>query len=103
MKTVNDNPIVEINGQLIVVAPHTHMTTEQVRAMQDEIVDKELWTTMPWGDPERGGMIVMLSDISTTELEVVLLTHSQLSVRRKAIVLELLKRRYRSEGEDAET
>lgn len=103
MKTVNDYPIVEINGQLIAIVAHTYMTTEQVRAMQDEIVDKELWKTMPWGDPERGGMIVMLSDISTTELEVVLLTHSQLSVRRKAIVLELLKRRYRSEGEDAET
>jgi len=103
MKTVNDNPIVEINGQLIAIVPHTHMTTEQVRALQGEIVAKELWATMPWGDPKRGGRIVMLSDVCTDELEVILLTHSQLSVRRKAIVLELLKRRYRSEDDDEET
>lgn len=103
MKTVNDNPIVEINGQLIAIVPHTHMTTDEVRAIQENIVDKKMWDTMPWLAPEGGRKIVMLSDIATDELEVVLLTHSQLSVRRKAIVLELLKRRYRSEGEHEAT
>lgn len=99
MKTVNDNPIVEIKGQLIAIVPQDHMTTDQVRAMQEEIVDKELWDKMPWLSPEGGRKIVMLSDLPNDELEVLLLTHHQLSVRRRAIVLELLKRRYRSEDE----
>ncbi len=99
MKTVNDNPIVEIRGQLIAVVPQDHMTTDEVSAIQKEIVDKQLWDKMPWLDPKDSRKIVMLSDLPTDELEVLLLTKNQLSVRRKAIVLELLKRRYRSEGE----
>ncbi|MBD3671954.1 MAG: hypothetical protein HUJ26_00385 [Planctomycetaceae bacterium] len=98
MKTVNDNPIVEIRGQRIAVVPQDHMTTDEVRAIQEEIVDKKLWDTMPWLDPKDSRSIVMISKLPTDELEVILLTKHHLSVRRKAIVLELLKRRYRSEG-----
>jgi hypothetical protein len=74
------------------------MTAQEVAQLQKEVVEEQVWETLPWGSygPEGKDKLKnnTLAQLGTDHLEAILITQPHLTNLYRAAIIELLKIRY---------